>query len=253
MPHTLDTGTDTANLPGTMLSALFSQPPRSRPAIHARHGRLSCSQPPDEDLTATRARLERLLAETPTAAAPPPSPPPPPLASAGGGAFKFPDVEEPPPPRLFVKGGLFGTQATPSGGTGGGGIFKFPEVEDRTRGGGGDGGGGGGGGGSSNSPPVDDIALGLGELQDLAERSSRLAFFGLTFWIGMPGMNYIFVTFFAIFAVLCSSGSFGTGSFVAQAPSAAEGGYYSSLEPVVTDPEAYALTDPDAYAARSEL
>ena len=211
---------------------------QTRHACHARHGPLSCSQPPDDDLTATRDRLERLLEATPTAAAPPPPTPPPPSAAARGGAFKFPEEAEArlPPPASngggLLKGGIFGTQAAPTGG----GIFKFPEVEDRTRGGGSGGGGGGGG-----VPPIDDIALGLGEVQDLAERASGLAFFGLTFWIGIPGMRYIFVSFFAVFAVLCSSGSFGTSTFIAQAPGATEGGYYQSLEPIVTDPDAYVL------------
>ena len=119
-------------------------------------------------------------------------------------------------------------------------------MEDRTRSSGGGGGGGSiggssGGSSSSSGAPVDDIALGLGELQDLVERSARLAFFGLTFWVDMPGMRYIFVSFFALFAVLYGSGSFGSGTFIAQAPSATEGAYYTSLEPIVTDPEAYVL------------
>ena len=43
---------------------------------------------------------------------------------------------------------------------------------------------------SASGPPIDDVALGLAEVQDLGERVGGLAWLGLTFWVNLPGMQY---------------------------------------------------------------
>lgn len=104
---------------------------------------------------------------------------------------------------------------------------------------------------SESGPPIDDMALGLAEVQDLGERVGGLAWLGLTFWVNLPGMQYFVLGAFLLFGALCSMGEFGgvPGRFVAQAPPADEGAYYSSyrrapttwVSPGVTDEGGYVL------------
>merc|ERR1712129_180352 len=44
---------------------------------------------------------------------------------------------------------------------------------------------------SESGPPIDDMALGLAEVQDLGERVGGLAWLGLTFWVNLPGSSIL--------------------------------------------------------------
>ena len=94
-----------------------------------------------------------------------------------------------------------------------------------------------------SSPPIDDMATGLAEVQDLGERVGGLAWLGLTFWVNLPGMQYLVLGAFLLFGALCSMGEFGgvPGRFVAHAPRADEGAYYRWTSPGVTDESVYVL------------
>ena len=104
---------------------------------------------------------------------------------------------------------------------------------------------------SESGPPIDDMATGLAEVQDLGERVGGLAWLGLTFWLNLPGMQYFVLGAFLLFGALCSMGEFGgvPGRFVATAPARDEGAYYSSyrrapttwVSPGVTDEAGYTL------------
>ena len=106
---------------------------------------------------------------------------------------------------------------------------------------------------SESGPPIDDMALGLAEVQDLGERVGGLAWLGLTFWVNLPGMPYFVLGAFLLFGALCSMGEFGgvPARFVASAPPADEGAYYSSyrrapttwVSPGVTDEGGYVLEE----------
>jgi len=55
----------------------------------------------------------------------------------------------------------------------------------------------------------DDFDDGLSEASQLAQQAGGLALFGLTFWVNIRGMQYIFPLFFGLFAVLVYVGGFG--------------------------------------------
>ena len=50
--------------------------------------------------------------------------------------------------------------------------------------------------------PVDDISLGLGEIQDFGERVGGLAWLGARFWLQLPGIQYMLAGSFLLFALL---------------------------------------------------
>ena len=97
-----------------------------------------------------------------------------------------------------------------------------------------------------SAPPIDDVALGLAEVQDLGERVGGLAWLGLTFWVNLPGMQYFVLGAFLLFGALCSTGEFG-GRFVASAPPADEGAYYGSYRRAPTTWVSEGVTDESGY------
>ena len=97
-----------------------------------------------------------------------------------------------------------------------------------------------------SAPPIDDVALGLAEVQDLGERVGGLAWLGLTFWVNLPGMQYFVLGAFLLFGALCSTGEFG-GRFVASAPPADEGAYYGSYRRAPTTWVSEGVTDEGGY------
>ena len=99
---------------------------------------------------------------------------------------------------------------------------------------------------SASGPPIDDVALGLAEVQDLGERVGGLAWLGLTFWVNLPGMQYFVLGAFLLFGALCSTGEFG-GRFVASAPPADEGAYYGSYRRAPTTWVSEGVTDESGY------
>ena len=99
---------------------------------------------------------------------------------------------------------------------------------------------------SASGPPIDDVALGLAEVQDLGERVGGLAWLGLTFWVNLPGMQYFVLGAFLLFGALCSTGEFG-GRFVASAPPADEGAYYGSYRRAPTTWVNEGVTDESGY------
>ena len=99
---------------------------------------------------------------------------------------------------------------------------------------------------SASGPPIDDVALGLAEVQDLGERVGGLAWLGLTFWVNLPGMQYFVLGAFLLFGALCSTGEFG-GRFVASAPPADEGAYYGSYRRAPTTWVSEGVTDEGGY------
>ena len=183
------------------------------PGWSARTSGSRCCALPEDDISAVRKALERTLL----------------LDDASGtssdGTSRFPEPSTPP-----SSGGTSRMQelsGQPSGGE-----FRFQEP-------------------SESGPPIDDMALGLAEVQDLGERVGGLAWLGLTFWVNLPGMQYFVLGAFLLFGALCSMGEFGgaPGRFLAQAPPADEGAYYSSyrrapttfVSPGVTDEGGYVL------------
>ena len=99
---------------------------------------------------------------------------------------------------------------------------------------------------SESGPPIDDMASGLAEVQDLGERVGGLAWLGLTFWVNLPGMQYFVLGAFLLFGALCSTGEFG-GRFVASAPPADEGAYYGSYRRAPTTWVSEGVTDESGY------
>lgn len=168
-----------------------------------------CCALPEDDMSAVRKALERTLLLEDT---------------PDTSSERFQEPSNPP-----SSGGA--SRVQPSGQPSGG-EFRFQEP-------------------SESGPPIDDMALGLAEVQDLGERVGGLAWLGLTFWVNLPGMQYFVLGAFLLFGALCSMGEFGgvPGRFVAQAPPADEGAYYSSyrrapttwVSPGVTDEGGYVL------------
>jgi len=87
---------------------------------------------------------------------------------------------------------------------------------------------------------TDDIEDGLRAAEDIGRRTSGLLWLGLTFWLNLPFAQGFLVASLVAFSVLCATGEFG---FVAQAPAAMEGGYYTPREPLVTNVEDFVLWD----------
>ena len=89
-------------------------------------------------------------------------------------------------------------------------------------------------------------------MQDFGERVFGLAFLGATFWLNLPGIQYLVGGAILLFVLLCNLGGFGNSParFLATAPSAAEGGYYRS--PGVTNVEAYVLDFPSTASVQQE-
>lgn len=85
---------------------------------------------------------------------------------------------------------------------------------------------------------TDDIEDGLRAAGDIGRRTSGLVWLGLTFWLNLPFAQGFLVASLVAFSVLCATGEFG---FIAQAPEATEGGYYSPREPLVTNVEDFVL------------
>ena len=168
-----------------------------------------CCALPEDDISAVRKALERTLLLEDT---------------PDTGSDRFQEPSTPP--------SSGGTSRVQPSGQPSGGEFRFQEP-------------------SESGPPIDDMALGLAEVQDLGERVGGLAWLGLTFWVNLPGMQYFVLGAFLLFGALCSMGEFGgvPGRFVAQAPPADEGAYYSSyrrapttwVSPGVTDEGGYVL------------
>jgi hypothetical protein len=95
---------------------------------------------------------------------------------------------------------------------------------------------------------VDDVAQGMEELVDVGRRSSGLLILLAEICVGGL-LSPVGLASIALFALLYTSGEFGTVSFVAQAPSAIEGRYYQPINPETSFPEA-ADDDDDATWAR---
>ena len=81
-------------------------------------------------------------------------------------------------------------------------------------------------GGISSKQRLVDKALGASFPE--SERVFGLAFLGATFWLNLPGIQYLVGGAILLFVLLCNLGGFGSSParFLATAPSAAEGGYF---------------------------
>ena len=172
---------------------------------------IRCCALPEDDISAAREALERaLLLED--------------ASGASSDRLQEPSsdrLQEPSSDRLQEPSTRIQPSGQPSG------EFRFEEP-------------------SASGPPIDDVALGLAEVQDLGERVGGLAWLGLTFWVNLPGMQYFVLGAFLLFGALCSTGEFG-GRFVASAPPADEGAYYGSYRRAPTTWVSEGVTDESGY------
>ena len=166
-----------------------------------------CCALPEDDIEAARRALERTLLLDSTST--PEEQPEPEAPKSSSDALDFTE---------------------PSTDTSRSGPFRFAEPEPRP------------------GPVIDDIDAGLAEVQDFGERVGGLAWLGATFWLQLPGIQYFVLGAFLLFGALVAGGSFGgaPNRFLASAPQAYEGAYYSYryASPGVTDESAYVMDDP---------